>query len=103
MSSLGGAKSRDESSAASNAVQHTQTTSTLDEPGPGLLVQVSIDGENYGVRDFVGLRYGWANNLPQAIEMWAHEVQWLLSEPREKLGPPLLDEADSYRKALPNG
>jgi hypothetical protein len=82
---------------------NTGFTSTTDQPEPGLLLRIAIDGDNYMVRDFVGLRYGFANNVPQAIEMWASEVQWMLSEPREKLGGPALQEADAYRRALPLG
>lgn len=90
--------------ATSDEVLHdTQTTSTLDEPGPGLLLNIRPDGDGYIVKDMVGLRYGHGSNVSQAMAMWAEDVQWLLTEPREKLGPPLLDEADRYRKALPNG
>ena len=76
------------------------STTTNDPAENGLLLRVSIDDGNYMVRDFVGLRYGFAPVLLHAVEAWANDVEWMVTETEDKLGDPLLSEARAYRRAL---
>ena len=78
----------------------TRFTTTGDPTENGLLLRVSIEDGNYMVSDFVGLRYGFAPVLLHAVEAWANDVEWLMTEPEAKLGDPLLSEARAYRRAL---
>jgi hypothetical protein len=73
-------------------------TTTADPPN-GVLLSLRKDGDGYIVTDMLGLRYGWAENIGEALEMWADCVQVLLGE-RHTLGGHLLLEANRYREAL---
>jgi hypothetical protein len=83
------------------------TSSTWDDPGPGLLLHISVDEDakpqetfRYVVRDFTGLRHGAGNTLADAVADWANYVEFILTEVDEKLGPALRREVARYRKAL---
>jgi hypothetical protein len=86
-------------SAAHTGLQHFQTTSTLDDPGPGLLLRVVIEDGHYHVVDFVGTRYGFAPFLADALAGWMEQVEDILGM-SEPLGDPLKSEVRRYRKAL---
>ena len=75
------------------------TTSTLDKP-EGILIYASADGDGVFVRDHVGLRYGHAQTLVEAVAAWAEEVNFICTEPEGKLGEPLLSEVRAYKSAL---
>lgn len=76
-----------------------QQTSTLDLSGPGLLLRVAIEHDHYKVTDLVGLRYGFAPFLGDALAEWMEQVDDLLTM-GEPLGEPLKLEVAAYRQAL---
>jgi hypothetical protein len=75
------------------------SSTTLDKPSM-LLVTVRRDGPGFIVNDSIGLRYGWAETLREAVAAWAEDVAELIAEPDDKLGEPLLTEVRNYRSAL---
>ncbi len=81
---------------------YVQSVSTADDPGPGLLLRVKIDGGNYGVGDFIGTRYGFAPRLKEALQGWAEQVEDILGL-EGPLGDPIKGEVARYRKALGHG
>lgn len=77
----------------------TTTSTTWDKP-EGILIYAKEDDGHVIVSDHVGLRYGHAATLVEAVADWAQHVQFLCTEPESKLGPPLLDEVRRYKAAL---
>jgi len=75
------------------------TTSTLDPP-EGIPLYLRRDRDGYLVTDVIGLRHGWSTTILFALEEWAGHVEFLCSEPTEKLGKALLRERSAYRKVL---
>lgn len=78
--------------------------STTWDNDPGIILRISVDESpgvfRYLVRDFVGLRHGSGNTIGEAVDEWAAHVEFLLTEPEEKLSLALRDECARYRKAL---
>jgi hypothetical protein len=79
---------------------YAQSQSTLTcELGAGLLLRISIDEGNYMVTDLIGLRYGHAPELVDALVAWAEQVDEIVGHDGP-LGDPLKSEVAAYRKAL---
>lgn len=77
----------------------TTVSSTLDPP-EGVSLYLRRDGDGYIVTDTIGLRHGWSTTILYALEEWAGHVEYLCSEPPEKLGGALLKERQAYRNVL---
>jgi hypothetical protein len=81
---------------------YVTTTTTAARP-IGISLYICHDGEDYMAKDTVGLRYGHGPTLRRAVEMWAEEVEWLCTEPSDRLADPILSEQRRYRQALERG